>query len=297
MDPKERAIWFRTFTKALKTPDAARCGLAAMADTIKLLGPCQKRTAWAALAKQFHQHGFSPSQYDVSQEMTRSQTSGAERRFVPKCAMLGICGGPGGFAEGLATGDIEEMVDPATGRNVYAYTIFSERDLTSSAKRIRAGNAEAQAVLDSLTVGGGYKSTGRTVLPGLSMAAPAAPPPLAVEDANAETKLKLVLDQCRVKADKDMHTCNQTLLRMGADTNLSNAQKSMMTLLDSAMAQCEESAARVKEECAKWTIRKMGAEDQDAVRKLIEKTKAHLDNGLKFNRAAESLRNKKALQP
>jgi hypothetical protein len=201
---------------------------------------------------------------------------------MPKFMVLGLCGGSeAAFAEGLATGDILEVLDPDTGRPRYQVSSCVETDTASRAKKMKASNPNAQAVLDRLHLGYDFAATGRKAvppLPGQPAQSSQQAPPLMLEDASRETKIKLRLEQAKVGADGQIWKAHKIAHGLLAEVAPSSSHRAILAQLQAAIVECEAVHAELASAGLKWVTTKMSQQDAAAAVEQLETAKNALEN-------------------
>ena len=295
MTPQQAAKWHRAFQAALLKPAAEECGLAAMAETVKHMPDRKRRQAWSALAHHWHTHGFEMGQYVPATSLSKTQSSTTIVHIMPRCKMIGQCGGEASFQQGLSAGDVEEVRCPKTNKLCYRWTASQETEGVSVTKELKANSMEAAGVLACMSVELGHEATGVVPRPLESPAAQRAlPAMLPLEDASEGIKLRLKLEQARAWSDTHLYKAKQASQLLHAD-GPSSAKHTILSCLTEATAQSTETAKHLVAECSKWLTGKMTKVDSAAALDLLAKSSLHFENLTAWTKAAQAATTSKKL--
>ena len=272
----------RDFRKALKTRDAKTCGLAQMFEAIAALpgGGGTKRKARSALAETWRTHSFAEGQYVAASSLTRSQAATATVTYMPRFMVLGLCGGSeAAFADGLACGDIVEVEDPDTGRLKYMVSTSAEIDTAVRSRKLRATNQAAEAVLDNMRAQcRGDRAEGASTSPRRPADGSRLQPPLALQDATAEVKIKLRLEVAKNGAQNLIWKADKVIAGLSSVAELSGFQASVLAQVRAAVVECNAFDEELSAAALKWVTAKMSQEDADAAVGHLQQAKIALDN-------------------
>jgi len=161
------------------------------------------------------------------------------------------------------------------------FTTHAETDVVARSKKLRATNASAEAVLDVLHVGHASKATGRMELPALRSAPGASSstgqPPLALQDATVEQKIKLRLDDAHKGAEGLLFKANKVAAALIAAPKRTAFQETVLAKVQSGVQEVSAVRAELAAAVLKWVTAKMTMDDSELAVEQLNRAKEALD--------------------
>jgi len=280
---KDAAKWRRAFAQAVLSPEAEACGLARMASDIKQQ-TSRKRAAWSALASQWHAFGFNCDRYAAKPSMPRKRQRAKQPRpsesrpnlnlVLPRCQMVGQCGGEKPFQQKIRAGRVEIVAGRASGKLGYRWSLSRHAGPAAAAKNAtRSAASRDKRATARLTADQAERI--RAALMEIDL-------DTAFHQIGVRNKLEYARQRCEIQ----ISNAEQARQALTATAPLTPPQKTISYCLADAMRQPEEVAKRLAVERSVWNVAEIASAEWVTASKLLDAAELHLASLAEWAEAA-----------